>query len=302
MTILMSIAIAFTISAAAAYLIEYLDDTFKTPEEITKTLGLPVIGHVAFNEDIDDAELPVKQHPNSLIAETFRSIGINIDFMDVDEDHKLILVTSVGPQEGKSYFSSNFAWSLASSGKKVILADADLRRPNIHRLFNISNTKGLSDIIKGSVSTTEAIHRIDELPMGVITTGSPVTNISGILGSKKMDALLDELRAKAEIILLDGTPIPVTDSKLMATKADMVFLVVRYGQTRKSVARDILKQLSQINAKVVGAIFNGVPANRSYYKAYQYYYNSEGDSSSKKRIKIPVLNLSLRNPFRLKRS
>lgn len=304
MTILMSIAIAFAISAAAAYLIEYIDDTFKSSEEITKVLGLPVIGHIAFQEKNSDTGILVKKDPNSIIAEAFRSVSLNVDFMGVDKDQKMILITSVGPKEGKTFLATNLAWSLANNGKKVILLDTDLRRPRVHKILELSNKRGLSDVLRGEMTLREAIRRVGNEPLGVITSGEFIPNITGVLGSKRMDMLLDELRKQAEITILDGTPIPVTDSKVMATKADFVLLVIRYGQTRKGVAREVMKQLQQVHANVVGVIFNSIPPSRSSYKAYHYYYKAE-DNGDEKPISVrrfPKLNLPITNPFKLKRS
>jgi receptor protein-tyrosine kinase len=296
----MSVAIAFAISSGAAYLIEYIDDTFKSADEVTRILGLPVVGHIAFQDKMPDSGILVKKKPNSIVAEAFRSISLNVDFMEIDQNSKMILITSIGPKEGKSFSAANLAWSIAQNGKRVILMDVDLRRPTVHKILGLPNNRGVSEILQGKATLAESINRVGNAPMGVITSGEFIPNLSGILGSKKMDALLDQLRAQSDITVLDATPIPVTDSKIMATKANFVLLVVRYGHTKKGLARDVVKQLEQVNANVVGVIFNGIPPGKSYYKTYSYYYapeNGKDESTSTK--KIPLIN---RNPFKLKRS
>jgi capsular exopolysaccharide synthesis family protein len=303
MTILLSIAVAFAISSGAAYLIEYLDDTFKTPDEITRHLGLPVIGHVAYAEKNPVPGVYVEQYPNSVVAEAFRSICLNLDFIEPDKEKKLILVSSVGPQDGKTFFATNLAMALSESGKQVVLMDADLRRPNIHNTLGQPNDKGLSDIIRGELSLDEAIDTQYHDHLSVITSGSDVSSPSGIFGSQKMASLLVELKSKADIVVLDGTPIPVTDSRILATKVDAVLMVIRYGKTRRSTARELIKQIGQVDAKVAGVIFNGIPKNKSYYKTFHYYYEQqEGGKNSLRSFKLPLPNIFQRNLNKLRRA
>jgi non-specific protein-tyrosine kinase len=304
MTIMLSIAIAFAISSGAAYLIEYLDDTFKTSEEITSVLGLPVLGHIAQIDKNSEAGVYVEKNPDSAIAEAYRSVCLNLEFVDMDKETKTVLISSMSPEDGKSFFATNLAMSLSESGKKVVLLDADLRRPSVHTILEVPNNRGLSEIFRGEISIDEVIDPIYHNDVGVITAGGFIPNPSAVLGSKKMDRILDDLRFKSDFIVIDAAPFPVSDSKMLSTKADVVLLVVRYGKTRKSLARDIIKQMRQVDANISGVIFNGIPNNNNYLKAYHYYYGPEGSEKkrSKGGFKVPVLGITLRNPLKVKRS
>ena len=307
-TVLMSIAIAFFISAGAAYLLEYLDDTLKSPEEITRAFNLPVIGYIAEMGNNAENSFPVVKNPKSAVAEAFRSLRMNLEFVDVDNPSKALLIASVSQKEGKSVVATNLALTMAQASQRVILLDADFRKPSIHTYMGLENEKGFSDLFRGNLEVEDVLLPSDQDCLRIITSGAATPNPSDLVGSKKMDVILSELRERADILVLDGPPALITDAKVLATKVDAVVLVVGYGITRRSEAQIAIKQLNQAGANIAGVVMNRIPLNnKSLLKLYHYYYGVEETEESKppsrlEKLRFPKLNVSLRNPLKAKSS
>jgi len=283
--ILLSIAIAFLISAGAAYLIEYLDDTLETPEEINRALKLPVIGFIPeIDKEVDKASI-VMEKPKSLVAEAFRALKVSLDLAQANAPIKSILVGSVSKTEGKSMIASNLALTLAISGKKVILLDADLRRPSLHTYLKLPNEKGLSTLLSGQGTLQECMNPMPVENLTVITAGETSGYTGDLIGSQRMREVLSDLSAQADLLIVDGPPILVTDSTILSTEVDNVLIVVGYGLTRKSEAIVALKRLESAGAKVAGVVLNRIPrSNKGYYKLYHYDYGMAADTSRSIRL------------------
>jgi polysaccharide biosynthesis transport protein len=292
-TILMSIAIAFLISAGAAYVIEYLDDTIETPEEINRTLNLPVIGFIPeINKEVDKASI-VSERPKSLVAEAFRALKVSLDFNQVNTPARSFLVASVSKTEGKSMVASNLALTFAISGKKVILLDADLRRPSLHTNLKLPNEKGLSSLLlHPEQSIQEYITPMAVENLSVITAGEPVPNPGDLIGSQRMKDILSELSERTDYLIVDGPPILVTDSSILSTEVDDILIVVGFGLTRKSEAVVALKRLESVGAKIAGVVLNRIPRNnRGYYRLYHYDYGMPAEET--RAIKLGKLRIPL---------
>ena len=279
--------VGLMLAVGFVFLKEYLDDTLKTPEEIKDVLGLTTIGYIAQMKYDDESkeELYVARQPRSPVSEAFRTLRTNLEFAGVDEPIRTILVTSPGPGEGKTTISANLAAIIAQGGKHVVLVDADLRRPRIHRVLGIPNRVGLSDVFRGHLDLKSAIHSFDGSEgMSVITSGSLPPNPSELLGSAKMIQILDELKEQTDVVVIDCPPSLVADAQVLAAKVDAVLLVVYPGHTHIDSAKATLEQLGRANAKVAGAVLNRIPRERGYYySGYQYYrrdrYQYYGESS-----------------------
>jgi tyrosine-protein kinase len=274
MVILMSIAIAFLISGGAAYVIEYLDDSIESPEEINRVMKLPVIGFVPEIDKNAHTATIVAEKPKSVIAESFRALKVSLDFSQADVPTRSLLVASVSKTEGKSMIASNLALTYALSGKKVVLLDADLRRPSLHTYLELPNEKGFSTLLMHpETSIQECVQCLSVENLSVITAGSPVSNPSDLIGSQRMKNILSELTERADYLIVDGPPILVTDSTILATDVDEVLIVVGYGLTRQSEAVIALKRLESAGAKIAGVVLNRIPRNnRAYYRLYHYDY------------------------------
>jgi non-specific protein-tyrosine kinase len=296
--ILMSIAIAFLISAGAAYLIEYLDDTIETPEEINRFLKLPVIGFVPEIDKESNKASIVAEKPRSLVAEAFRALKVSLEFSQAGAPARSFLVASVSKTEGKSMIASNLALTFALSGKKVILLDADLRRPSLHTYLNLPNEKGLTSLLnQPDEPIQDYLHQMPTENLFVITAGEVVPNPGDLASSQRMKQILADLAELADCLIVDGPPILVTDTSILSTEVDDVLIVVGFGLTRKSEAVVALRRLESVGAKIAGVVLNRIPRNnRAYYRLYHYDYGLPAEESRS-------LNLGkLRIPLGLKRS
>ncbi len=307
MFVLVSMTIALVISGGAAYLIEYLDDTLQTPETINRLLKYPVIGYISEMDDEMAKGTVVLERPASLVAEAFRALKINLEYPNTNVGLKCLLIASVSKTEGKSVVASNLALSMALSGKKVILVDADLRRPSLHKYLELPNEVGLSNVLQGEVTLDQAVLQTHTQCFQVLTAGSTVFNPVDYLDSEKMDQLLRELSNRWDFVVVDGPPILVTDTSVLASKVETLLIVVGYGQTRKSQAVLAMKQLERVGANIVGVVLNKIPqSNQDYYKLYHYDYGLDDSHSPKKvlrigKYKIP-LDFKLQKPNFLKKS
>jgi polysaccharide biosynthesis transport protein len=264
--------IGLVVASGIAFLIEYLDDTLKTPDEVKRTLGLPVIGLVAdmpiggLRGNKSKSGVFVVNQPRSPISEAFRSLRTNLEFASVDSPAESILVTSPGSEEGKTTIASNLAIVLAQNEKKVALVDADLRRPNIHKEFGLSNFIGLSDTLRERLSIDDVLQEsgVSE-NLSIITSGVLPPNPVELLASHRMENIINELKEKFDIVILDTPPMLVTDAQVLSTKVDGTIFVIRPGKTRTTMARAPLEELRRVNSIVLGVVMNRIPKNRDYY-------------------------------------
>jgi len=196
---------------------------------------------------------------SSIISEQFNTIRTNIQFSSVDKKLNSILFTSSAPSEGKSTVSNNVAVSWAKQDEKVVLIDADLRRPTIHKTFNVSNRAGLSNYLLGSASLEDVIQPTMVDNLFVITSGPVPPNPSELLGGMRINSLIIELQLQFDLLILDAPPVnSVTDAQILATKVDGVILVVPQGIAEKSGVVHAKKALETVHANILGAIMNRV--------------------------------------------
>jgi len=273
LSIFLSAVIGFSLAAGAAYLLEYLDDTLKTPEEIKRTLDVRILGLIHERKDEDNQNgVYVSNHPRSPRAEAYRGLRANLEFLGVDSPLKTILVTSANSGVGKSSLAVNLAVILAHGGKEVFLVDADLRRPSIHTVTDLSNETGLSDLLRDGDDISEALKVWQGEDVRVITAGSTPPNPAELLGSQRMENILAELKEKGDIIIIDSPPFVVSDILLLSAKVDGVLLVIRPGHTRKKHILALMEQLNRARARVIGVVLNRVPhQGTEYYGGYQNY-------------------------------
>ncbi len=277
----LSAVVGLMLMGGIAFLIEYIDDTIRTPEDVERTLKLPIIGlvgniHAGQNEHV---EAHVIKHPRSPVSEAFRSLRTNLDYTNVDQTVKKVLVSSAGPGEGKTTVAVNLAIIMAQGGKRVLLIDADMRRPRIHAIFGLSNRVGLSTLFRGKMPLRSACHRVEGLNhLYVIPSGSLPPNPNELLASSRMEGILEEASREADLIILDSPPALVADYLVLAAKADGVLLVLQPGRTRADAAFAMLEQLERVKARALGVILNKIPRNSYYYGGY-YHYDPNQHSS-----------------------
>lgn len=209
--------------------------------------------------------------PSSVVAEQFRTIRTNIQFSAVDKKIQSLVVTSAEPSEGKSTVSSNLAVVWAKQNEKVLLIDADLRRPTAHRTFNLLNAAGLSSYLSNNAVYEEIIQETEVPNLSVISSGPVPPNPAELLNSRHINTLIERLEDEYDIIIFDAPPInTVTDAQLLANKADGVILVVPQGIAEKGGVTHAVEQLNKVHAKVLGTVMNRFKADKApgYYGGY----------------------------------
>ncbi|MGC9384893.1 MAG: GumC family protein, partial [Kosmotogaceae bacterium] len=269
------------------FLMEYLDKTLKTEEEIERYGWKNVIGRVPLiSEEELGNELFVKNKPVSPQSEAIKLTASNIEFMMHDD--KVIGITSVTPKEGKTFISVNLAYAFASKGKKVLILDFDMRRPRIEKILGLKTTEGnkellgIADILTKNISLSDAINHYDD-NIDVITHGNIPPNPTILLSSKKMDELIKKIKEMYDLVIVDTPPALVTsDVSLLGNKLDGVVMVVRPGMTPRDGLQISIQNLSNTGVNVYGFVVNGVERHTSNY--YYYYYYS-GASKKKRRKK-----------------
>ncbi len=272
-------AVGLLVMAALVFLIEFLDDTLKTPDEIKAVLEVPVIGFIGElkqnnKKGEDSLGVYVAKNPRSPVAEAFRSLRTNLEYSSVDNPVKAVIVTSSGESEGKSTVAANLAIVEAQSGKQVVIVDADMRRPKIHVQFNKPNRMGLSDVVTGKLSLDEVLKTYDQVSnLSIITCGTIPPNPAELLGSEKMSQTLKDLKKRFDVIIIDTPPMIVSDAQILSSKVDGLIYVVIPGQTKAITAKRPLEELKRIEAKVLGVVANKIPRNRDYYYGGFNYYS-----------------------------
>lgn len=286
-----ALALGLTTGLGLAFLLEGMDNTVRTPEQAQLISGLPSLGMIpmgskslsetavtkrlAVASSKEAVELVTQSRPQSQMAESYRALRTSLLLSSLGAPPKTILVTSALPQEGKSTTSINTAIVLAQKGTRVLLIDADLRRPSIHKTLGMGPRTGLSNVLTGSATLHQAIVRSTILPsLFILPAGTPPPNPAELLASSNMKDVLAELREEYDHIVVDTPPtLSVTDAVVMSTRADAVVLVIRCGQTTKQALRRSRDLLTQVNARVCGVLLNAVDLNSP---DYYYYYEYQG--------------------------
>ncbi len=210
-------------------------------------------------------------NPKSTISEAFRTLRTNIQFASLDKDIRTLMVTSSGPAEGKSTTIANLAIVMAQSEKRVLLVDADMRKPTVHHIFRVSNRAGLTNVLIGQFSLEEMVRPTLVDGLDILTSGPIPPNPSELLASKRMSMLMSEMMDQYDMVLFDTPPvIAVTDAQILASQVDGVLLVVFYGKTPKEAALKAKNQLDNVKAKLLGVVLNNKQIKGDNY--YYYYY------------------------------
>ena len=227
-------------------------------------------------------ELIVQRSPKSPIAEVFRTLRTNIQFMNSQKSLKTVLVTSTMPGEGKSWVSSNLAITFAQAGKKVALVDADMRKGRLHTMFQVENIPGLSNYLSGidevgAAGNKGIVHYIKPTMtdnLFLITSGNIPPNPSELLASEKTLNMLDKLKEIFDIVILDGTPgLIVTDALILSRIVDTTIIVTAHKSTKKDNLEKVKKDIENVGGKIAGVVINKVPVNATKYES-SYYYGS----------------------------
>ncbi|HID64590.1 MAG TPA: polysaccharide biosynthesis tyrosine autokinase [Anaerolineae bacterium] len=208
--------------------------------------------------------------PRSPVSEAYRTLRTNLDFSSLDKPIKTMLVTSAGPEEGKSTVLANLAVTTAQAGRKVILADCDLRRPTLHNIFNLKNDAGLTTMVVDDAAVeSPPLQDTGVEGLQLVSSGPLPPNPSELLGSRRMEEIIAALLERADVVLFDAPPVvAVTDAAVLATKVDGVLLVINAGGTKRDYARAAKARLEKVNANLLGAVLNNVRFDVSLHRYY----------------------------------
>jgi succinoglycan biosynthesis transport protein ExoP len=280
------------LAAGMALLLERLDDTIKTSDDVRRELGLSVLGYIGQLSG-EETELVAATQPLSPTSEAFRKLRTSIRFSTLDCPLQTLLITSSGPGEGKSVVAANLSTALAQSGLKVVALDADLRRPRLDRIFGLSLqggvTKALLDgRVDGYLQQTQKVENLFFL-----AAGDCPPNPAEALGSRRMRELLAELTQQADMVILDGAPVlPVTDAAVLARSVDAVLLVIDAGKVRRQMAKRAVEDLRQVEANLIGVVLNRMPDSFGGY--YHKYYGKRETNTDKRQWRMRDLLNTIR--------
>jgi len=293
-----------------AFAAHFLDNTIKNPEDLDKLTGLPSLGfipHFSPNETggkgvyaspygdtstqnaeaskVSEIELINHLFPKISIAEDYRNVRTSILFSRVDSNQRVLAFTSTQPEEGKSATIANLAISFAQMGERVLAIDADLRKPRLHKIFQVRNTIGLSDVLSGRVELEEAVQKTPVAHFSLLPSGPHPPNPAELLNSKKMKELLNVVRDRYEMVLIDLPPVlAVVDPVIVAAIADMTIIVLKTAKTTRKPLLRAIAQLRKAKARIAGVIFNDAETKKGTfltpYFQYEYYQDPSLDEAA----------------------
>lgn len=268
-------------------LIDYMDDTLKTPDDVEQILGVTTLGTIpqvkGQTKKTAHKSVVASRDNFSPIAEAYRILRTNLQFSSLllTNQAATLLITSPTPADGKSTTAANLALVMAHGGKKIILVDADLRRPTLHQYFNLSNDTGLTSLLINLDLSIDDVLATTEVPnLRILTSGLLPPNPADILTTPRMVAIIEQAKTQADLVIFDSPPaLAVTDASLLATQLDSTLVVIKAGETRSQMALHCLDIFDQLNVKVLGVVlnrFNPKRDGRYGYSAYANYYSSNG--------------------------
>jgi len=295
LNLMLSVVVGLALGCALALFNEYMDNSVKIPEEVEQLVNLPVLGIIPAVSSVmsyaarrrplaqaavtngTTSELATVSQPQSVVSEAYRALRTSILLSTSRHAPQLILISSGQPREGKTTTALNLAITLAQRGDRVALVDTDLRRPRIHRSFQMANDRGLSTFLTTQAAPEDLARPVRQVPnLYVITSGPTPPNPAELLSSEPLEALFAELRRHFDFIVLDSPPaISVADSMILAAHADGVMLVVHGGVTTRETLKHTTKLMNSVNARVLGIVLNNVDVRSVDYKYY--YSNYYGD-------------------------
>jgi succinoglycan biosynthesis transport protein ExoP len=267
----------------AVLVADRMDQRIHSIKELRAVLGLPVLAQInrIRPEQLDDLEqigLLCDSKPRSLLAEGFRTIRTNIDFLRRNRKIQVILITSPRSGDGKSTSASNIAISMAQTGRRVLLIDGDLRKPTQHQVHNLPNTLGLSDLLTDRFSYADVVKKTTVATLDLITAGDELPNPAELLTSSRLQELIEQLRVRYELVIIDSPPIlAVTDPAILSAVADGVILIVRANTLRHHDAEATLEQLNSLGTSLLGMVVNATSHEEV---GYGYGYGAKNDNGT----------------------
>jgi capsular exopolysaccharide synthesis family protein len=305
LNLMLGVLIGLGLGVGLAFLKEYFDNTIKSHEEIERMgfnilASIPQIQMDKYEKKLErklekvgsiegrkiESRLITHLDPKSPVSEAYRTLRTNLQFSKVDRKLKSFLITSSGPKEGKSTTAANLAIALAQVGQKVVLVDADLRRPVVHSIFGMKKDEGVTNYLMDTIKYDQILKPTFNENLVVICSGVLPPNPSELLASKSMESLMERLTKDFDVVIFDSPPvIAVTDAAIMSTKVDGTILVVNSGQTNRDALTRCTTLLESVGTRPLGILLNGVNVEGMYGSYYYYYYHHYYSKPGRKKKK-----------------
>jgi capsular exopolysaccharide synthesis family protein len=276
--LLIGLIIGASLGIGSAFLIEYMDRSLKSKEEIEQLTGLPVMSSITFF----DKEILVKDWDNYFTNSSFRNehelfrvLRANIKFSDLKQKSKVVLVTSSQPGEGKTTISARLAINMAASGEKTLLIDGDLRKPNIHKIFELDNKVGLTNLMVEESSNGKYINYNKVKGLDIITCGQVPAQPAELIENSRIKNLIAEFSSQYDRIIIDSPPVAtVIDAALLAEMCDGVLLVIDPRSTDRYILKQAQTQIEKVGVRIIGLVLNKITQAGDGYYSYSYYYKN----------------------------
>jgi capsular exopolysaccharide synthesis family protein len=289
----MNIAIAgvlgLMLGLGLAFLLEFLDKTIKTPEDVKRHIGLSIIGAIPYNEKAEKRKVITFEDPKSPVSEAYRTLRTNLRFASLDKDIKTLVVTSTIAGEGKSMTTANLATALAQAGSKVLLIDTDFRKPTLHKIAKKPNEDGLADVLINKTDYRKSVKNARAENLDLLFSGLIPPNPSELLSSKSMLEFINEAKKDYDYLIFDTPPVAlVTDAAILSNEVDATILITSVGMVDYDVAQRAVELLENANANIIGSVLNKIPIGKggySYYKYYSSYYGEYEKTGSRRKKK-----------------
>jgi receptor protein-tyrosine kinase len=276
--IAIGLALGVLLGIGLALLRDLLDNTIKSQQTLEEVTGTSVVGFIPLEKELRKVPAISFDTANSEAAEAFRKLRTNLQFLSVDNPPRLIVVASSTPSEGKSTTAINIALALAEAEHNVLLVDADLRRPVLHKYLDLVGQVGFSTVLSGAASLAEVLQKTKFPRLTVLTAGAIPPNPSELLGSLTAGKVLSELRGEFDYVIVDSAPLlAVTDSALLAANADGALVVTRFGKTTREQLAHGVADLNDVGATILGAVLTMMPTRGT--DSYGYGYGKPGQTS-----------------------
>jgi non-specific protein-tyrosine kinase len=290
---LLAAVLGLLIAAGVAFTSEYFNDSIKDADAVQEASSLSTLGTIprmkGDRSRSDIYRLASLLHPRSNAAEAYRTLRTNIEFASVDAPIRTLIVTSSIPGEGKTTTAANLAIVFAQAGRRVLLVDADLRKPGIHVLFDLPNAHGLTTLLRSDEVSLDSIAQATEQEgLQILTTGPLPPNPAELLGSQRMRTVLDRLTGAGDLLIFDSPPLQaVTDSAILSSFVDGTLFVIDAGRSRRGAVRQGREALAKAGAKVLGAVLNRIPtqARSDYADYYGGYHGSDVGTGQRVRVR-----------------
>jgi capsular exopolysaccharide synthesis family protein len=277
LNMILGVVVGLVLGIGAAFFLEYLDTSVKTMEEVEANLGVPVLAVIPRNMNL----LP-RSRGLDADSEAYRILRTNVEFNRKNPDANTFTVVSGGAGEGKSTTIANLAYTFALGGYNTLIIDADLRRPTMHKIFELENESGLADFLHDQKDLEEVIkHSVAQDNLYIMTSGEQPSDVVAMLSSQRMDQLLNQVKQRFDVIFIDSPPIlGVSDASVLASLADLTIIVVQHRRFPKSMLHRVKNAIINVGGNVLGVVLNNVDVrhdqNYEYYTNYYKYYSKPG--------------------------